>query len=42
MPNFTMIDATVWISIGYEYIYFVLYILDKLGLPGIARVIILK
>ncbi len=28
MPNFTQTGQTVWISIGYEYIYFVLYILD--------------
>ncbi len=28
MPNFTQIGQMVWISIGYEYIYFVLYILD--------------
>jgi len=30
MPNFTQIGQTVWISIGYEYIYFVLYILDDM------------
>jgi len=30
MPNFTKIGLTVWISIGYKYIYIyiVLYILD--------------
>ncbi len=28
MPNFTQIGQTVKISIRYEYIYFVLYILD--------------
>jgi hypothetical protein len=31
MTNFPQIGQMVWISIGYEYIYFVLYILDAVA-----------
>ena len=43
MPNFTQIGQTVQISIRYEYIYFVLYILDYLGnYCGMAVIVTLE